>query len=1176
MYHATLSLRKICLIIVNMSLLTLLLYQPGLRAAQPATGYIDLVRVFEVEDLASFAPADLLYLNTANRLLLVGTTAAIGNAPSQPAAALLTPYEDLVEIAALPANLDLTNIVYDGATNTILFSETVSRQRLQVTIQPNGLPDWSAPARTTGALQRSDIRGLAIDNQSRLLYLLTPDGLLVQQLGENATTSELATIALDHAQLTGQQLRGLAFHPQTNHLFTFAPDTFMLYEFATNGALVTQYDLAPFGLSDPQGFVFAPSGDQTDAEGTLNLYLVDRQRTLAPNLDGGVQEGISGSKIVELTFTAPKKIVGNVPTDMGTLITTVNTWEFSPPSPDPSGIAYMPPNSPFLATGNHLLITDGEVNEMDIYAGANVFETTLSGTLMLTYTTYPTISGEPVGASINPHNGHLFLTDDTGDRLLIEIDPGPDKTYLTTDDLTTTLSVKRIYGNEDPEGVEYARIGGVDTLFIADGLNSEVYIITPGPDGLFDGIDDTIANFDTKALGVKDPEGIAYDVANDTLYLIGDPPTRVAEVTTDGSLLRYVDIAAANADKPAGLTFAPGSQDAGTMHLYIVDRNVDNNSDPDENDGELYEVKLPSAGNRPPVVNAGDDMTVNWSEGAMLTATITDDGLPAPPATVVVTWTMESGPGTVIFSDANAAATTATFSIPGTYTLRITADDSEFSSSDTIEVQAEEINLPPTVDAGADQVIELSAMAILSATVMDDGLPLTGTLTTAWRKVSGPGNVTFADRTQLGTTATFDAIGDYVLRIRADDGEYRVSDALTVTVLADNTPPIVDAGNDQLVGHDDTTILRGTVTDDGLPDPPGSYTLTWSKEAGPGAVAFSTPDNFTTTVSFTAIGLYVIALEANDGAVSSTDTVTVTVGPPNQPPMVDAGINQTVTQTGTVPLQATVLDDGIPNPPGQVAVEWRLQSGPAGVSFADANVLTTTVTFTATGIYILELRADDGKRQATDTVAFNVGRENSPPAIVLGIGPRVIETKSTELEVIATDEWIPAPSGELTYLWRKSSGPSTVSFGTPQMPTTTVTFEQSGIYTIEIAVSDGELTTSGTIVVEVLENQAPSVHAGEDQTISASGTVTLTGVITDDGLPSGNSLSITWAQRSGPASAVIADATSLRTTVELVESGVYQFELAATDGLLTSSDTVTITVDSGTQEIFLPIIIAPE
>ena len=57
-----------------------------------------------------------------------------------------------------------------------------------------------------------------------------------------------------------------------------------------------------------------------------------------------------------------------------------------------------------------------------------------------------------------------------------------------------------------------------------------------------------------------------------------------------------------------------------------------------------------------------------------LGGTVIDDDLPLP-ATLATQWSVVNGPGSVSFADATAVETTASFSVSGTYTLRLTATD---------------------------------------------------------------------------------------------------------------------------------------------------------------------------------------------------------------------------------------------------------------------------------------------------------------------------------------------------------------------------------------------------------------------------------------------------------------------------------------------------------------------
>ena len=113
---------------------------------------------------------------------------------------------------------------------------------------------------------------------------------------------------------------------------------------------------------------------------------------------------------------------------------------------------------------------------------------------------------------------------------------------------------------------------------------------------------------------------------------------------------------------------------------------------------DLAEANVPRSGgtgsgwgvNQPPVVDAGTDQTINLpTNEANLDGTVTDDGLPNPPATVTTTWSVVSGPGTVNFDDSSLVDTVARFSEAGTYVLRLTADDSELGAFDEVTIIVE-------------------------------------------------------------------------------------------------------------------------------------------------------------------------------------------------------------------------------------------------------------------------------------------------------------------------------------------------------------------------------------------------------------------------------------------------------------------------------------------------------
>jgi hypothetical protein len=93
-----------------------------------------------------------------------------------------------------------------------------------------------------------------------------------------------------------------------------------------------------------------------------------------------------------------------------------------------------------------------------------------------------------------------------------------------------------------------------------------------------------------------------------------------------------------------------------------------------------------------------------------------------------------------------------------------------------------------------------------------------------------------------------------------------------------NQPPNVNAGPDDTVSLPAIDVaLDGTVTDDGLPDPPATLTTVWSQTSGPDTVSFGDPSQADTTATFPQTGVYVLRLTATDGALEAFDEVEITV-----------------------------------------------------------------------------------------------------------------------------------------------------------------------------------------------------------------------------------------------------------------------------------------------------------
>jgi hypothetical protein len=87
--------------------------------------------------------------------------------------------------------------------------------------------------------------------------------------------------------------------------------------------------------------------------------------------------------------------------------------------------------------------------------------------------------------------------------------------------------------------------------------------------------------------------------------------------------------------------------------------------------------------NSAPTCSAGANQTITLPASAALSGSASDDGLPAA---LTVAWSPESGPGTVSFGNATARSTSASFSAPGNYILRLTASDGAVTTASDVLV----------------------------------------------------------------------------------------------------------------------------------------------------------------------------------------------------------------------------------------------------------------------------------------------------------------------------------------------------------------------------------------------------------------------------------------------------------------------------------------------------------
>ena len=295
---------------------------------------------------------------------------------------------------------------------------------------------------------------------------------------------------------------------------------------------------------------------------------------------------------------------------IASVVNVVETSGWLPPSPDAMGLTYDP-------SIGRLVVVDSEVEEIpSLYTGVNGWIARTDGTVESTFATVNPATGafytpEPTDITRDPTTGHFFVASD-GPNRTYEIDPGTDGKMGGEDDVVVGEIRHTLYGFApfpayDVEGIAYGdgalwmSVGTTAPATAVDPVRSEIYKVLPGPDGLFTGKgkqqDNVVTHWDTARIGQPVPEGVAYDPVSDHLFIVSNVlHSDIAETTTDGVLVGIIEGSDLGIKSPSSLTFAPASGVGGGTHLYVADRGVDNDSDPNENDGKIYELALAGVG----------------------------------------------------------------------------------------------------------------------------------------------------------------------------------------------------------------------------------------------------------------------------------------------------------------------------------------------------------------------------------------------------------------------------------------------------------------------------------------------------------------------------------------------------------------------------------------------------
>lgn len=248
-------------------------------------------------------------------------------------------------------------------------------------------------------------------------------------------------------------------------------------------------------------------------------------------------------------------------------------------------------------------------------------------------------------------------------------------------------------------------------------------------------------------------------------------------------------------------------------------------------------------------------------------------------------------------------------------------------------------------------------------------------------------------------------------------------------------PPFIYAGPDQTVDEGQLVALDGIASAD-------AANFLWSQTAGPHVSLSNTiilnPEFVAPNTGANTILTFDLVAEDGSGAVGHPDSVNVTVISANNPPLSDAGSDESIKEGAIATLDGSASYD--PDGDSPLGYAWTQTSGP-DVTLNPSNTAVSP-TFTApTGIgnvMTFKLVVDDGRVSSTaDSVAITIV-ENSPPVSDAGPDQTINEGTMVYLNGSFSND---QDGDELSFNW---AGPVLLSSDSSPTPSFTAPMVSSG------------------------------------------------------------------------------------------------------------------------------------
>ena len=158
--------------------------------------------------------------------------------------------------------------------------------------------------------------------------------------------------------------------------------------------------------------------------------------------------------------------------------------------------------------------------------------------------------------------------------------------------------------------------------------------------------------------------------------------------------------------------------------------------------------------------------------------------------------------------------------------------------------------------------------------------------------------------------------------------------------------------------------------------------------------------------------------------------------------------------------------------------------------YDDSTVVNPSFSLPNNGEYTVGLRVSDGALSSTDTATVTV--LNGVPSVDAGPDKTVNEGSTVNFSGSFTD---PGNQDTHTIAWDFGDGSTASGTLTPSH-----VYPENGVYTVTLTVTDSDGASGSDTAVVTVQNVAPAVNAGLDQTVDQGQSVNFSGSFTDPGV----------------------------------------------------------------------------